>query len=522
MNKLVGYTVLVLGTIGFLLIYGLVKPGMKDIIYEKNGLQFENLTKQEAINPTNESFYFLSKANNNLTFYHYPGHRNTGNKIDLSVLNTKDSTENLHSLSIEAANGNMDYTEYLRDLDQREMAVLLSRIDGFQGMKLSQYTYENGWFGYIDDTPIIFIFIGFILFILCLIINSLLHILGRRFGSSIRWLVSGILILGLTFIAVKGNWWIWFPYSQTLNTIRKIATIILPYLLYMFVINRSSDLDFADREVLKFFTIILGTYAIGFIISQVGFAYDSSIDSNVVMVENHGPHPLIIGFSIAFATGNILANLVIHMIKMRGSEKILKKTELALGTSSANMQSLQSTINPHFLYNSLNSIASTAKVDGEKTEKMALALSSFYKYITNKSDENVTTLSEEIEMLDNYLKIEKIRFDEVLTVDLDIDDNATECILPRLLLQPLLENAIKYGYSENGINVQLTANKVEDQLVIRIYDSGPDFGSDMQIGFGIKSVTQKLNMLYPDSHTIEFNNKPTKHILIEISQNITI
>ena len=83
----------------------------------------------------------------------------------------------------------------------------------------------------------------------------------------------------------------------------------------------------------------------------------------------------------------------------------------------------------------------------------------------------------------------------------------------------MVENAIKYGYSESGIKVKIVAEKLDDQLNIKIFDSGTDFGPDMQIGFGIKSVTQKLDLLYPEQHSIEFKNTPSKHILIEIDQN---
>ncbi|MFT4537036.1 MAG: two-component system LytT family sensor kinase, partial [Saprospiraceae bacterium] len=110
-------------------------------------------------------------------------------------------------------------------------------------------------------------------------------------------------------------------------------------------------------------------------------------------------------------------------------------------------------------------------------------------------------------------------FEDNLTVEIDVSSNAINCKLPRLLLQPLVENAVKYGYGESGINVKITAERISDQLIIRIYDSGAEFGLDMQIGFGIKSVNQKLELLYPDQHTLEFKNSPAKHILIEINQN---
>lgn len=80
--------------------------------------------------------------------------------------------------------------------------------------------------------------------------------------------------------------------------------------------------------------------------------------------------------------------------------------------STAELEALQSRVNPHFLYNSLNSIAALAPVDAEKTEEMALALSEFYRYCTNRSDEIEHTVQSEINIVDAYLKVEAIRFGE--------------------------------------------------------------------------------------------------------------
>lgn len=519
MNKLVAYTILVIGTLGFLLIFGLVNSGMKEIVYEKNGVQFELLKKNKALQPSGQTQFFTSQSGDELTFYMNEGYHNLNYSTRLSVYQTSNLSENVHSLAVKALNNEIQFQSATGPLNKDQMLELVSSLTDFRGAQLTSYTSESGWFGYLDDTVVIFIILGFQFFIACLIINSLSGILSRKYNKKLEWIIPSVLILILSYLSTKMNFTIWFSYSEVFNVFRNFGTILFPYLLVRFLLHKAANRDFADKELLKFFGIILGTYIIGYILSQVGFAWDSGKYKNVMMIEKHGPHPLVMGLAISLAAGNLLANLVLRMIKMRGSEKILKKTELALNTSTANLHSLQSTINPHFLYNSLNSIASTAKVDGNKTEKMALALSSFYKYITNKSNESITTISEEVEMLENYLKIEKIRFEEVLKVDFDINSNVLSCKLPRLLLQPLVENAIKYGYGESGINVKITAEKISDQLIIRIYDSGTDFGTDMQIGFGIKSVAQKLEMLYADQHTLEFKNSPSKHIQIKINQN---
>jgi len=521
MNKLVGYTVLVLGTLGFLLVYGLVNDTIRDIAYEGSGLQFVSIGKEDAIKSDHtEPFtikYYTNQKGDRLDFYMTNGLTFEG--YTLYVYEGASTEDNVYTLAEKAVRNEIQFTDTLNNLSRDKFFDFITSMDNFEGAKLNKYNYVDGWFGFLDDTVIIFVIFGLIFFVICLLSNSFFAYLNKNISGLIEWGIIGLLYIGFSYLIGLTNFPMWYPCDPLLHDYRNFASLLLPFILFRYVKYKSSHLEFSDREIIKFFTIIIGTFVIGYILSRIGFAIDSSKFGKILMIEPHGPFKLFMGFAVSLAAGNLLANLVLRMIKMRGSEKILKKTELALNTSSANLQSLHSTINPHFLYNSLNSIASTAKVDGDKTEKMALALSSFYKYITNSKNENTTTLSEEIEMLENYLEIEKIRFEEVLTVDLDIDANSTNCNLPRLLLQPLVENAIKYGYNESGINVKIKAQKIDNQLVIKIFDSGSNFGSDMQIGFGIKSVNQKLNMLYPDNHTLEFNKVPSKHILISINQN---
>ena len=144
------------------------------------------------------------------------------------------------------------------------------------------------------------------------------------------------------------NFPMWYPFDPILNDSRSYASVLLPFILFRYVKHRINHLEFSDREVIKFFTIIIGTFVIGYILSRIGFAIDSSNFGNILMMEDHGPFKVIMGMAVSIAGGNLLANLVLRMIEMRGSEKLLKKTEFALDASTANLQSLQSTINPHF------------------------------------------------------------------------------------------------------------------------------------------------------------------------------
>ncbi len=340
MNKLVGYTVLVLGTLAVLLISGLVNDGMKEIVHEAYGLQFEYLRKAEAIYPSNEDHFFTGHNGNELTFYMNKWFSDKG-QSRLFIYKTTDTKENIYTLSVKAAQQKLKFTQRLKPMNREDMLGLITSLDDFHGMKLSQYNAESGWFGYIDDTVIIFVLFGVILFVLFLFLNSFVAYLGKKVSRKIEYIFPGVLVFLLAYWTTTDDFSIWYPYNTLLNDIRNFASVFIPFLLFRFVLFKTENLDFSDREVLKFFAIIIGTYFIGYALSQAGFAIDSGNYENLLMIEKHGPHPIITGMSISLATGNLLANLLRRMMKMRGSEKLLKKTELALGESSANLQSLQ-------------------------------------------------------------------------------------------------------------------------------------------------------------------------------------
>jgi LytS/YehU family sensor histidine kinase len=126
------------------------------------------------------------------------------------------------------------------------------------------------------------------------------------------------------------------------------------------------------------------------------------------------------------------------------------------------------------------------------------------------------TLAEELEILKSYLKIEKIRFGDRLEVLLPDNIDAKHIMIPSFTLQPIVENAIKYGYDtvENIIKIRITAETDDKSLTLRIYDSGPPFSDNMHSGYGLNSISKKLKVLYPDRHTISFINEPDKCVEI--------
>ncbi|MFK7978503.1 MAG: sensor histidine kinase, partial [Saprospiraceae bacterium] len=223
------------------------------------------------------------------------------------------------------------------------------------------------------------------------------------------------------------------------------------------------------------------------------------------------------------AIANFLNNLRKNWKHLRNQGEKLIETQKASLSSQSELDALQAKINPHFLYNSLNSIASLAQTNPVKTEEMALALSDFYKHSTNRQEEYISTLELEIKQLETYLAIEKIRFGDRLQYQLDIEKDALKTSIPRFLLQPVVENAIKYGFNKTSdkIEIKIQGNLENDQLHLRIIDSGTPFSGQMNTGYGLRSIKKKLKLLYPNAHEIHFLNKPVKqvHIILKTAKN---
>jgi two-component system LytT family sensor kinase len=212
-----------------------------------------------------------------------------------------------------------------------------------------------------------------------------------------------------------------------------------------------------------------------------------------------------------------------YIFTSKKSESIIRKKDLELARMNelhkqAELQSLRAKINPHFLYNALNSIASLATTDARKTEQMALALSDFFKYAINREQKQLNTLSEELNAIRTYLEIEKVRFGDRLSFEIDCPEDLLNIQIPQLLIQPLVENAIKHGLSqitENGL-IRILVSQAENQLKIRVYDNGPAFPDGPLTGFGIQNTQERIALLYGAKATINWQNGEEKYVEISI------
>ncbi|HZI52184.1 MAG TPA: histidine kinase, partial [Chitinophagaceae bacterium] len=208
--------------------------------------------------------------------------------------------------------------------------------------------------------------------------------------------------------------------------------------------------------------------------------------------------------------------------KRKFDEKEIELIRLRELKSKAELDALHSKVNPHFLYNALNSIADLSITDGKKARKMAVALADLFRYSINYSNNNYSTIREEVEMAEVYLQIEKIRFEDKLSYHIDVDGSLDHYLVPRFLIQPLVENAVKHGLKATGqmTDINLEIKSGGDGIVMNVADTGPAFPNELNPGYGVKSVYDKLDLLFPGNYEIHFSNQPRKQVSVMIQKRM--
>jgi LytS/YehU family sensor histidine kinase len=209
--------------------------------------------------------------------------------------------------------------------------------------------------------------------------------------------------------------------------------------------------------------------------------------------------------------------LLLQEEKQRG----LKMMSMA---HEAQLKMLRYQLNPHFLFNTLNAI-STLILDRETelANTMVTRLSRFLRYSLDNDPMQKVTVEEEIESLRLYLDIEKVRFDERLRLHFDIEQSAADAMMPSLLLQPLVENSIKYAIAQSihGGSIAVEARVVDDDLVLTVADDGP--GLDLRNGkapkgggVGITNTRERLREVYGAGQSLRLTSTEPHGLTITI------
>lgn len=205
-------------------------------------------------------------------------------------------------------------------------------------------------------------------------------------------------------------------------------------------------------------------------------------------------------------------------------EEQLKRLSAEADAKSAQLGMLQYQLNPHFLFNTLNSISALVKFqEPEKAQKMITQLGHFLRYSLDTDPALTISLQQEIDALMLYLDIERTRLGERLTLDFEIDEQAKRAQVPSLLLQPLAENSIKYAISANekGGTIKLKATVQENELRLELTDTGPGTATNQPAPktgrrVGLHNTLQRLKTLYDEAYVFDIDLHPSGGLKINI------
>ncbi len=197
---------------------------------------------------------------------------------------------------------------------------------------------------------------------------------------------------------------------------------------------------------------------------------------------------------------------------------------------AAKIESLKSQINPHFLFNTLTSISSLIRAEPDTARTLIIRLSALLRRLL-RSHEHFVTLREELEAIDEYLDIEVIRFGPKLKVNKDIHPDTMDLIVPSMILQPLVENSIKHGFSRKvgPGSITIRSHRENGRAIIEVEDDGMGFFAEsldqpMSSGIGLANVRERLRVIYGATYQLKLKSEPGKGTLarIEVPELATV
>jgi LytS/YehU family sensor histidine kinase len=230
-------------------------------------------------------------------------------------------------------------------------------------------------------------------------------------------------------------------------------------------------------------------------------------------------YDLLQNFSNLVSIGCLICGLTeavyyVYIAYARTREAERLEQELRVMAREAELKALRSQLNPHFLFNSLNSISALTTADPGRAREMCVLLSDFLRKSLRLGERHSVALSEELDLVKNYFAIEQIRFAPRLSVEWGIDGASLQAEIPTLLLQPLVENAVKHGISQlvEGGTVKIKAEAQGEKVLIVLENPiDPDAKTPKGLGLGVRQVHQRLNAYFGPESRMEINSNNGLH-----------
>jgi sensor histidine kinase YesM len=202
----------------------------------------------------------------------------------------------------------------------------------------------------------------------------------------------------------------------------------------------------------------------------------------------------------------------------------LQKSKIQTQLANTKLDALKAQIHPHFVFNTLNSISSLIEIDPEKSQNLIADFGDLFREILEFKDEDLIPLKKELDLLNKYIDIISVRFSDHLKIETYLDQGLGEALIPSLSIQPILENAIKHGYSLNHteLEIKVSIRKKNNQLSIEIENNGvlltSLFEELLTKGTGLKNTRERLTTIYKTDFDFSVENKFDKSGVTSILQ----
>jgi len=330
------------------------------------------------------------------------------------------------------------------------------------------------------------------------------------YSNKFQWLkllVINTLIAIFLTLAAQTNFWINIIYSQSIGI--SIASLIC---LIALLRKRKEPSIF-----LYGVAIILGVI--------IGFTIASIIISGGKVIDGENGRDVLIS-SVIYST-MIGCVVVFYFVLIAKQQSIsnqlnvekLKQVEYERMLTENNLKLLQAQIEPHFLFNTLSNVLSLIDSRPDDAKKMLENFTHYLRASLSRTRENDTTLRDEINVVNAYLNIQKIRMGKRLNFIIDVDDSLNDIPFPPLLIQPLVENSIRHGLESEieGGNVEIKAVKENKMLSIKVTDTGKGATKLKSEGIGLKNIRARLFSLFQDDAEIKTDVNNPKGLIVTLN-----
>lgn len=343
-------------------------------------------------------------------------------------------------------------------------------------------------------------------------------------------------------VATKNDWYYFLPpnISTALKSDRfvysYIASIILLVNFYFFnkgylipyILARKKTILYIAIVTACFFLYLTITYYIS-INSKEHMEWINSGDFKNFMKQMLAKNPNFTTGPRFFSTGPMALFLLLFVIGL-GSNVVNqwfsaeeKKEEISRQQLQTELSFLKSQVNPHFLFNSLNSIYSLSLANSVQTSNAVMKLSRIMRYTLEEANNNTVSLAQEIEFIKNYIEMQKIRLTNNVCIKFNTTGETDNVYIAPLLLIPFVENAFKYGVSTHNESVIHSAVAVEGKKIIFTCTNTifPHLQKNKGTGTGIQNTRRRLELLYVDKHNLSITETPDKYNVVLTIQSTT-